>query len=43
MGELWEKSSGKKGIYLMAQKVDEKRRDLRQQLLDAIARSGGEI
>lgn len=38
VGELWQKRSGGKGIYLMAQKVDERVRDVRQQLLGALGK-----
>ena len=34
VGELWEKRSGGKGLYLMAQKADDKGRDVREQLLE---------
>ena len=37
VGALWEKRSGGKGLYLMAQKSDEKGRDVREQLLAKIA------
>lgn len=36
VGALWAKHSGGKGLYLMAQKVDEKRRNVREQLLAAV-------
>ncbi|WP_133478252.1 DEAD/DEAH box helicase [Cognatilysobacter segetis] len=36
VGELWEKRSGGRGLYLMAQKRDDKGRDVRQQLLDKL-------
>jgi len=36
IGDLWAKKSGGKGIYLMAQKIDEQGRGLREQLLNAI-------
>ncbi|MBS0198863.1 MAG: DEAD/DEAH box helicase family protein [Proteobacteria bacterium] len=37
VGELWAKRSGGKGLYLMAQKVDDRARDVRTQLLAAIS------
>ncbi|PNS08420.1 DEAD/DEAH box helicase [Solilutibacter silvestris] len=37
VGELWAKRSNGKGLYLMTQKVDEKGRSMREQLLAAIA------
>ncbi len=37
VGELWEKRSGGKGLYLMAQMSDDKGRDVREQLLAKIA------
>jgi len=37
IGQLWEKRSGGKGLYLMAQKVDDQKRNIRDQLLAAIA------
>ena len=37
VGELWEKRSGGKGLYLMAQKSDDRGRDMREQLLAKIA------
>lgn len=37
VGELWAARSAGKGVYLMAQKIDEKGRDVRHQLLDAVA------
>ncbi len=37
VGELWAKRSDSKGLYLMAQKVDDRARDVRTQLLAAIA------
>lgn len=37
VGELWEKRSGGKGLYLMAQKSDDRGRDVREQLLAKIA------
>lgn len=36
VGALWAKGSGGKGLYLMAQKVDEKGRNVREQLLATI-------
>lgn len=36
VGELWAKRSGGKGLYLMAQKSDEKGRSVREQLLAVI-------
>lgn len=36
VGDLWAKQSGGKGLYLMAQKVDEKGRNVRKQLLAVI-------
>jgi type III restriction enzyme len=36
IGELWAKKSGGKAVYLMAQKVDEQGRNIREQLLHAI-------
>jgi type III restriction enzyme len=38
IGELWAKRSEGKGIYLMAQKVDDKGRNVRDQLLASIAK-----
>lgn len=37
IGELWAKQSGGKGLYLMAQKTDEKGRGVRDQLLAVIS------
>ncbi|WP_407352931.1 DEAD/DEAH box helicase [Luteimonas sp. R10] len=37
VGELWAKRSSGKGLYLMARKVDDKGRNVREQLLAAIA------
>ena len=37
VGELWAKGGGGKGIYLMAQKKDEKGRNVREQILAAIS------
>lgn len=37
VGKLWEKLSGGKGLYLMAQKSDERGHDVREQLLAKIA------
>lgn len=39
IGELWAKKSKGQGLYLMAQKVDEKGRGLHEQLLNAIGSS----
>lgn len=39
VGELWAKRSGGKGLYVMARQVDERGRNLREQLLAAIDRS----
>lgn len=36
IGELWAKNSGGKAVYLMAQKVDEQGRNIREQLQHAI-------
>ncbi len=36
VGELWEKRSGGKGLYLMAQKSDDRNRDVREQMLAKI-------
>ena len=36
VGELWEKRSGGKGLYLMARNIDDRGRDVRSQLLAAI-------
>jgi type III restriction enzyme len=36
VGDLWEKRSGGKGLYLMARNIDDKGRDVRSQLLAAI-------
>lgn len=38
VGELWAKRSEGKGLYLMAQKIDDKGRNLRDQLLASIAK-----
>lgn len=38
VGELWSKRSEGKGLYLMARKVDDKGRNIRDQLLDVVRR-----
>ena len=39
VGELWAKHSGRMGLYLMAQKVDERGQNVRDQLLAKIAQT----
>lgn len=41
VGQLWADRSNGKGLYLMAQKVDEKGQGLREQLLDTIGTAKG--
>lgn len=36
IGDLWAKRSGGRGVYLMAQKVDEQGRNIRDQILLAV-------
>jgi len=38
VGELWAKYSGGKGLYLMAQMIDDKSHDVRSQLLAKIGK-----